>query len=202
MDERDDIRHAYDELAETYATERSDGGREMDILAEFLGPLSPNVRILDAGCGQGRPVLRRITASATGIGLDFSRQQLRLAAGNVPETPLIQADIAHLPLADDAVDAITAFHTLIHLPMADQEAAIAEFARILRPGGRLLVSDGPAEWRGANPDWLDTGVEMRWHIAGAETTRGQLRNVGFTITAEWEVTEDEQWVFVAAERDG
>ena len=204
MGDRNSIRRAYDEIAETYAAERSDGGREMEILDEFLAPLSDGPRVLDAGCGQGTPVLRRVDAAATGIGIDFSRRQLGLAAANVPGAPLLQADVTQLPLADDGIDAIVAFHTLIHVPTEDQRAAITEFSRILRPGGRLLLSEGPAAWAGTNPDWLDSGVEMQWHIDGVDATRTQLSDAGFEIGDEWEVDEDgdEHWVFLAAQLDG
>ncbi len=201
MDEQNAIQRAYDNLAETYATGRSETGRDMDILAEFLSTLPAESRTLDAGCGQGIPVLREATATTTGYGLDFSREQLQLAAENLSDVPLLQADITHLPFDDGVVDAIVAYHTLIHLPLDDQETAIAEFSRVLRPSGQLLLSEGPTEWSGTNPNWLDTGVEMRWHIAGVNKTRAQLRDAGFTITDEWVVDEDEHWVFLAAELD-
>lgn len=198
MTERNDVRRAYDEIAETYASTRSENGRGMDILAAFLAPLSPESDVLDAGCGQGTPVLRKLDASATGVGLDFSREQLRLATENVPDAPLVQADLTQLPFADGVFDAVTAYHTLIHIPMDDHQTVITEFARVLRPDGRLLLSEGPEEWTGANPNWLDTGVEMQWSIAGAEATRTQLQNAGFTLSHEWEVDEDEHWMFFAA----
>jgi ubiquinone/menaquinone biosynthesis C-methylase UbiE len=207
MDERNAIRRAYDDLAETYATGRSETGRDMDILAEFLGTLPAESRILDVGCGQGIPVLREVIATTTtttttyghGLGLDFSREQLQLAAENLSDAPLLQADITQLPFDDGVVDAIVAYHTLIHLPLDDQETAIAHFSRVLRSGGQLLLSEGPTEWSGTNPNWLDTGVEMRWHIAGGKQTRTQLQDAGFTITDEWVVDEDEHWMFLAAE---
>jgi hypothetical protein len=70
----------------------------------------------------------------------------------------------------------------------------------------MLVSEGPNEWSGTNPDWLESGVEMQWHIAGAEATRVQLRDAGFEITDEWGTAnefadEDEEWVFFAARPD-
>lgn len=199
MTERNDIRHAYDEVAEAYASVRSEGGQDMEILAEFLEPLSSEARILDAGCGQGRPVLRRLDKAATAVGLDFSRRQLQLARENVPGAALVQGDLTHLPVADGVFDAVTAYHTLIHVPLDAHQTVLNEFARVLRPGGRVLLTESPGEWTGANPDWLDTGVEMQWSMAGAETTREHLRDAGFTVTDEWDVDEDEHWIFFAAE---
>ncbi len=147
-------------------------------------------------------MLRRLDTAAIAVGLDFSQAQLRLATENVPDLPLVQADITTLPIADDVFDAITAYHTLIHLPRDDHQTAITELARVLRPGGRLLVSEGPTEWRGANSDWLDTGFEMRWSIADEQATRTELQSAGFTIVDDCEVNDDEHWVFLAAQLDG
>lgn len=199
MTKRNNVRQAYDEMAETYASVRSENGQDMEILAEFLDPLSSAAKILDAGCGQGTPVFRQLDETATAVGLDFSREQLRLATENVPQGRLVQGELTHLPVADGVFDAITAYHTLIHVPLDAHQTVITEFSRVLRPGGRLLLTESPTEWTGANPDWLDTGVEMQWSMAGAETTRKQLRNAGFSIFDEWEVNEDEHWIFFGAE---
>jgi len=202
MVEKRVVREGYDELAAAYAADRSEGGREVEILRAFLGSLSEPERLLEAGCGGGTPILRELDSVAPAVGIDFSRAQLRLADRAVPETALVQGALTRLPFAADVFDAITAYHSLIHLPLADRAAVFAEFARVLAPGGRLLVSEGPQEWEGTNPDWLDTGTEMQWTIAGAAATRDHLRAAGFAIETEWELTDDEHWVFFAARLDG
>ena len=206
MVDKDVVRRSYDDLAETYAATRSDDGRGRDILDRFLEPLSESARVLDAGCGQGTPVLRRSSASSTATGLDFSRAQLELAAENAPRASLVQGDMTRLPVCDGAFDAITAYHSLIHVPSDEHRAVLDEFARVLRPGGRVLLSEGPGEWSGTNPDWLESGVEMQWHIAGADATREHLRNAGFAVVdergADDTLTEDGgRWVFFSARLD-
>jgi len=225
MADRDDVRRSYDELADTYAAERSEDGPAMRILDRFLDGLGDGGRILDAGCGQGRPVLERLDRTATAVGLDFSAEQLRLAADAVPGAALAQGDMTHLPFDDGAFDAAVAYWSIIHVPLADHQAVVDEFARILRPGGRVLLCEGAGEeWVGENPDWLDTGVEMQWEMAGAEATADQLRDAGFSVYDQWgaperlaeddESTTDEgssaddttdddlPWAFFAARLDG
>ena len=203
MVDKDVVRRGYDGVAETYAAERSKEGRGIDILDEFLRPLSKSARILDVGCGQGEPVLCKLSASATAIGVDFSRAQLGLAIENAPGASLIQGDMTRLPVRDNAFDAITTYHSLIHVPINEHRTVIDEFARVLQPNGRLLLSEGPNEWSGTNPDWLESDVEMQWDIAGAEATREHLRNAGFTIINEWDTFagDNEQWVFFSAQLD-
>lgn len=189
MDDREIVRRGYDELAETYAARRSSDGREVAVLDNFLDCLPESARVLDAGCGQGTPVLRRLAEAATGIGVDFSREQLRLARETVPAASLVQGDMTALPLRAGAFDGVTAFNSLIHVPLAEHRTVVDEFARVLRPGGRVLLSEAPEEFERTNADWLDGGVEMTWHMAGMEATREQLRNAGFEIVNEWNAPE-------------
>lgn len=189
MVEKNAIRRAYDELAETYAEQRSESGHDTGVLDEFLGSLSAPTLILDAGCGQGTPVLTRLSSVVTAIGVDFSREQLRLARETARDAFLLQGDMTALPFKDGVFDAVVAYWSLIHVPMDDHQPVIDEFARVLRPGGQVLVCEGTNEWIGDNPDWLGGGVEMQWNIAGAEATRDQLQKAGFTIIDRWLVPE-------------
>ncbi|RKD94791.1 class I SAM-dependent methyltransferase [Halopiger aswanensis] len=205
MVDKDAVRRGYDGLAETYAARRDPDDGEWAMLERLRKQLPAAARVLDAGCGQGDPILRRL-AEAPAIeatGVDFSREQLRFAHEAAPDAALAQGDITSLPVGDDAFDAVTAFHSLIHVPESEHQAVIDEFARILRPGGLALLTEGTNDWHGRNPDWLETGVEMQWHIAGADTTREQLRAAGFTVRDERLVgdelaDEDASWtVFLA-----
>lgn len=94
-----------------------------------------------------------------------------------------------LPFRDGVFEAVTAYRSVIHIPLTDHQTVLDEFARVLSPGGRVLLSESPTEFERTNTDWLDTGVKMPWSMAGAETTRKQLQNAGFRITAEWDAPE-------------
>lgn len=103
-------------------------------LAELAGPFlaGPEAAVLDAGTGTGhylRALLDRSPAAA--VGLDISKFALRRAARLNPEAVNLVADVWQpLPLADDAVDVVTVVFAPRNAP---------EFARVLRPGGRLIV---------------------------------------------------------------
>ncbi|SER22037.1 class I SAM-dependent methyltransferase [Natrinema salaciae] len=196
MVDRDDVRRAYDEITATYATERAATQDEAETAAleSLFDALPSGCRLLDAGCGQGTPALEYAVAPSNGtecepalaVGLDLSRGQLETATGLVPDAALCQGEMTRLPFAADTFDAVTALYSLIHVPADDHPAAIESFARVLRPGGRLLLTEGWAEWTGSNPDWLETGTEMRWSIAGAAATRDQLESAGFELVDEGE----------------
>lgn len=206
MVEKDTVREGYDALADSYADERSSNEREVAIVDAFLDSLSPPTRLLDVGCGQGGPALTRLPAGINAVGVDISHSQLQRARAVVPGTALAQGDMANLPVADEAVDAVTAFHSLIHVPGEQHQAVVDEFARVLRPGGRLLVTEGTSPWEGRNPGWLDTDTEMAWTIAGPAETREQLQRAGFSVVDEQvagdELADEEAaWTFFTAELD-
>lgn len=200
------VRRGYDRLAETYAAERSGAGPEVELVERFLDSLSAGAQVLDVGCGGGTPVLDRPGDDATHVGVDLSREQVKRAADSLPGTALLQGDARDLPIRDGAVDAVTALHSIIHVPIDAHRRVVAEFARVLRPGGSVLLSEGTGAWTGANPDWLGSGVEMQWEIAGSAATRDHLRTAGFAIDEERRVTDDlgdeeSAWVFFSATLD-
>jgi len=101
----------------------------------------PARRILDVGCGTGLLATRagRTIPGARVVGCDFSRGMLRRAAArrDATATAFVQGDALRLPFAAKAFDAVVSTEAFHWFP--NQRAAIAEFFRVLAPGGRLLV---------------------------------------------------------------
>lgn len=118
----------------------------IDDLQGLLGkPLPPAPVILDAGCGQGisLALLEAAFAPATLIGVDLHRPSLALAQGVAQRmrTPvhLLESDCATLALPDASVDLVFCHQTLHHI--VEQEATLAKFHRVLKPGGQLLLAE-------------------------------------------------------------
>jgi SAM-dependent methyltransferase len=98
--------------------------------------------ILDAGCGNGRYskfLLREADADARITAFDLSQQMLRRARHRLQSdrVTLIAADLTCLPYADSAFDAAVCGWVLEHLP--DPRPGLLSLARVLRPGGKLLL---------------------------------------------------------------
>ena len=100
-------------------------------------------RVLDAACGEGygTALLAAVAQSAVGVDIDAeavlrARETCR-GRGNVR---FAEGSVAALPLPDASVDLVVSFETIEHLAAVDQPRMIAEFARVLAPGGLLLLS--------------------------------------------------------------
>ncbi|WP_420310356.1 class I SAM-dependent methyltransferase [Streptomyces sp. YS-B37] len=111
---------------------------EQPVVRRILDGL-PVGTALDAACGTGRHTahLHRLGHRVTGV--DASPEMLARARERLPDVDLREADLHRLPFPDDAVDTVVCALALTHVP--DLAAVLAEFARVLRPGGHLVISD-------------------------------------------------------------
>jgi SAM-dependent methyltransferase len=136
--------------------------------------------ILDAGCGNGRYarfLLRQADPDARLTACDFSQQMLRRARSRVASgrVSFTAADLTRLPYADASFDAVTCGWVLEHLP--DPRPGLTELARVLRPGGKLLLM--------CTEDTLTGAVCSRlWHCR--TYNRDELRRVAGECGLHWQ----------------
>lgn len=139
-----------DEWFEAHAQEwdhlRRMGGQEGEVEDALLAAaVDPRVgRLLDIGTGTGRVLELLAGAADVATGVDRSPEMLRIARGKLAAAgnqaaEVRQADMRALPFADASFDTVTMHHVL---HFADDPAAVlAEAARLVAPGGKLLVAD-------------------------------------------------------------
>jgi SAM-dependent methyltransferase len=111
---------------------------EEPIIRDILDPLPPG-RALDAACGTGRHAGYLASLGHEVIGVDASPDMLARARAKIPTGQFHEADLHHLPLPADHVDVVVCALALTCVP--DLRPVFAEFARVLRPGGHLVISD-------------------------------------------------------------
>jgi SAM-dependent methyltransferase len=99
----------------------------------------PAGRALDAACGTGRYSAHLAAHGHDVIGTDISTDMLAKARAKVPAGQFAVADLTALPVPDDHIDLVVCALALPHVP--DLVPVLAEFARVLRPGGHLVLSD-------------------------------------------------------------
>jgi SAM-dependent methyltransferase len=197
MDRRS-VREAWEEASGAYADGRTPDGNDADLLAELRERLPPEPMVLDVGCGDGARTLANLPASA--VGLDFARAGLDLAAASVPN-PLVQGDMVSLPFADGSFDAVTAYHAVFHVERSRHVDVYREFARVLRPGGLVLLTVGTGAYQTVRRGWF--GSEgMFFSTPGKERTLEGLRTAGLEPVEERYVDDPlgSSALFVFAER--
>jgi SAM-dependent methyltransferase len=137
-------------------------------------------RILDAGCGNGRYthyLLKHADVDALITGFDYSVGMLHRARTRLKNNRVahVAADLTRLPYMDGCFDAIVCGWVLEHLP--DPRPGLRELARVLRPGGKLLLL--------ATEDTLMGALCSRlWHCR--TYNRPELRQVCETCGLRWE----------------
>lgn len=91
--------------------------------------------ILDAGCGTGLN-LRHLPKGS--VGIDINPRNVALLKQRLPDHVVIEGDVEHLPFADGSFGTVLCTEVIEHIP--DPAAALAEYRRVLRPGGVLIGS--------------------------------------------------------------
>jgi SAM-dependent methyltransferase len=111
-------------------------GISFAILGGADTPSDPGRRILDAGCGTGNN-LAHLRARGRPVGIDVSEEALRFCRSR--GVTAARAGLERLPFPDACFDWVTSFDVLYHRGVTDDRAAARELARVIRPGGLLLV---------------------------------------------------------------
>ncbi len=146
----------YDGFAGSYSTDNEsslfNAYYERPAMIELVGDVSGD-RVLDAGCGSGPLAAALLARGAIVTGFDSSSAMVKLARRRLgKDVPLHVADLSRpLPFADAAFDVVVASLVLHYL--RDWTAPLAELRRVLKPGGRLILSvNHPTVYKVFYPD--------------------------------------------------
>ena len=153
--------------------------------------LRPGMRVLDLGCGEGRHAFEAYRRGARVVAVDLGESEVRTTkrwlgaiaeAGEAPagaRYEVVRGDLLALPFPDASVDRVIASEVLEHIP--DDVTAMAEIARVLRPGGTVAVTVpryGPERicWALSDEYHANEGGHIR--IYRGSVLRDRLASVG------------------------
>jgi ubiquinone/menaquinone biosynthesis C-methylase UbiE len=131
--------------------------------------------ILDAGCGTGGNALF-LRRYGNVVGIDLAAEATELGGQRLPGV-LARGSVIQLPFADASFDLVTSFDVLYHRAVPDERGALRETARVLRPGGRLLIRLPAYEFLRSKHD---RAVHTRRRYTAADT-RALLTTGGFDV---------------------
>ncbi|MEU6315983.1 class I SAM-dependent methyltransferase [Streptomyces sp. NPDC047009] len=176
-------RDAYDAAASLYAQRFRDElrGRPLDraVLSAFAEVVSASGggQVADLGCGPGHITARLSELGLAAFGVDASPAMIKLARQAYPDLRFDVGSMAALNIADGMLKGVLSRWSIIHTPPQELPAILAEFHRVLAPGGHLLVGFWAGDDPSHPPQVFDHAVApaYRWspdHLAAMLRTSG------------------------------
>lgn len=186
----DDTRTSYDTVTASYAdllrdelTRQPYGRAVLALFAELVrtgggGPVA------DVGCGPGRVTAHLCGLGVEIFGIDLSPAMVEVALRDHPDLRFEVGSMTDLALADSSLAGLLAWYSLIHVPDDVVPAVLADFRRVLRPGGVLMLAFQIGDERrlktvgyGGHP------MSVHVHLRPPDRVAALLRGAGFDVQA-------------------
>lgn len=189
---RGDVETGYRQWADSYDEPNALFDIEAPVVHSMLDHLPPG-RAIDAACGTGRHTRLLVEGGHTVVGVDSSSEMLAVARRRLPDVEFRTGPLDELPVGDNSTDLVVCALALAHV--STLHGVLAEFARVLRPGGNLVISDahhelvfrgsvvkaltdngGPglvATYRHTTGDYLRAAIPVGFLVRRCEEPRGE-----------------------------
>ncbi|HEX6495921.1 MAG TPA: methyltransferase domain-containing protein [Acidobacteriaceae bacterium] len=179
------IRESYDRVAGEYArrmfSELDNKPLDRELLSRLAGAVNGKGEICDIGCGPGHIARFLRDQGANVFGIDLSLGMLEQARRLNPDISFRQGNMLALELPDASLAAISAFYAIVHLPPGAVPQASREMARVLKPGGLLLLSFHIGEETVHRDEWLDRPVTLDFRFFSPQAIESDLETAGLVI---------------------
>jgi len=155
---------------------------DVSLLGAFAGSVGRGARVCDVGCGPCAHVTRLLAdLGVETIGVDLSPGCIELARREQPALDLRVMDAMNLSFPASSFDGLVAYYLLHYLTRASWPLLLAEFARVLKPGGRLLVVLKAGEGEAWIPDPMGGAVETFWAACSRNELESFVSSAGFRL---------------------
>lgn len=184
-------RSSYDVVAPTYLTLFGSEleGKPLDraLLAAFAEIILDRLGggpVADIGCGPGHITSHLVEMGLDAMGIDLSEEMVGLARHTYPAVEFRQGSMTAVELSDKSLTAIVAFYSIIHIPDSHLPLVFAEFHRVLRPGGVLLLAFQAGDEERHLVEWHGHPVDMHAYLRQPETVARSLEEAGLAVTLQ------------------
>lgn len=166
-------------IGPSYSEVGGDKGTELQLQRltarySWVAEQCTNEKVLEVACASGQGLGLIASRASHVIGADYSDESLAIAQRTYGQRiPLLRLDAHHLPIRTGSLDVVVLLETLYFLPRPDE--FVKEAARVLRPGGRLLISVGNKDCWDFNPSPIYTD------FFGARELSALLSRHGFEV---------------------
>ncbi|MEU1588426.1 methyltransferase domain-containing protein [Micromonospora sp. NPDC005710] len=177
--ETDTVRRAYTSVAalyiELFGTGQQVEADDFDLIGRHLA--SRSGRVLDLGCGPGHLTGRLREMGVDVVGIDLVPEFIAHARAAHPGVEFQLGSMQRLDTADESIDGILAWYSLIHLPPSELDDVLREFRRVLVPAGRFVLGAFDAEEVGAFDHKVLTAYRWPPDEISARLARAGFREV-------------------------
>ncbi|WP_280398503.1 class I SAM-dependent methyltransferase [Nocardia carnea] len=180
-----DTRTGYDTIAAAYAEQFADeldaSPWERAILTAFAEVVGPGEPVADIGCGPGRVTGFLAERGLAVRGLDLSPAMVELARRRHPDIRFEVGSMTALDISDGSLAAVAAWYSLIHIPPAERPGVLAEFHRVLRPGGRVLLGFQAGTETKHYDEGFGFAVSLDFHRIAPDGLAAEAEAAGFAV---------------------
>lgn len=177
---------AFDAIGERYEAAFGSNEVQVGVVEGLLARLPPGARVLDLGCGTGRPTVAQLAAAGCVVtGVDISEEMLRLARARVPGATFVCGDILSVDFPEGSFDGITCFFVLLMLRRAEMDGMLRRIHDLLVPGGHFACSMVEGDFDGLDIPFLEQTLRVTAYPLAELVER--LKAAGFTILEQQNV---------------
>lgn len=191
-----ETRTGYDTIAAAYAEhfagELDSSPWQRAILGAFAEVVGPGEPVADIGCGPGRVTGFLAEHGLAVHGIDLSPAMVELARRHHPGIRFDVGSMTALDISDGSLAAVVAWYSLIHIPPAARPGVLAEFHRVMRPGGRLLLGFQAGTEVKHHDEGFGFPISLDFHRIVPEEAAAAAEAAGFTVDMRF-VREPAGW---------
>jgi ubiquinone/menaquinone biosynthesis C-methylase UbiE len=177
-------RASFDAVAGAYAATFSDelAGKPLDraLLAAFA-ELVPAGPVADVGCGPGYVTAHLASLGLDVRGIDLSPGMVAVAQRAYPSVPFSVGSMLALDLPDGSLAGLVAYYSIVNIPRSELPAVFAEFARVLIPGGVLLMVFQVGDEVRHGTEWLGHPIDLHVYRNQPDVVASLLAEAGLAV---------------------